>query len=84
MSPKSSFEIVFHFNSISQGSGNDAYGVYQGQVASDNIGWQPANVGKVFHGVEPQLALLVTVVARRPKTSECLAGLKDRGASILK
>lgn len=70
MSPKSAFETVFHFIFPSQGSGNDACGLSQSQVASDDIGWQPPNVGKLFDGAEPQLALGVSVVGLGGKQAQ--------------
>lgn len=51
-----------HFIFTSEGSGNDACGFSQGQVACDNVGWQPPNVGKLFDGAEAKLALGVSVV----------------------
>lgn len=70
MSPKSAFETVFHLLPISQGSGNDACGLPQGQVASDDVGGQPPDVGKLFNGAEPQLALGVSVVGLGGKPAQ--------------
>ena len=56
------WEMVFHLISVSPGSGNDARGFPQGQVARDHVGRQPSNVGELFDGAEAQLALRVRVV----------------------
>lgn len=61
---------VFHLITASQGSGHDACGLPQGQVASDHIGGQPPNVGKFFDGAEPQLALRVSVVGLGGKQAQ--------------
>lgn len=70
MSPKFAFEIAFHRLPISPGSGNDACGLPQGQVASDDVGGQPPDVGKLFDGAEPQLALGVSVVGLGGKPAQ--------------
>lgn len=54
----------------SSGSGNDARGLPQGQVACDHVRRQPANVGELFDGAEPQLALGVCVVGLGGKQAE--------------
>lgn len=58
----SAFETVFHLVSISQGSGNNACGLSQGQITSNYIRWQPPNIGKLLDGTEPQFALRVCVL----------------------
>ena len=70
MSPEFAFETAFHIISVSQGSGNDARGLPQGQVASDDIRWQPPDIGKLFNGAEPQLALGVSVVGLGGKQAQ--------------
>ena len=60
--------MVFHLISVSPGSGNDARGFPQGQVARDHVGRQPSNVGELFDGAEAQLALRVRVVGLGEKT----------------
>lgn len=47
------------------GSGNDACGLPQGQVAGDDVRGQPPNIGKLFNGAEPQFALGVCVVGKQ-------------------
>lgn len=70
MSPKFAFETDFHLISTSQGSGNDACGLPQGQVASDDVRGQPPDIGKLFNGAEAQLALGVGVVGLGGKQAE--------------
>lgn len=70
MSPKSASETVLHFTFTSQGSGNDACGLSQGQVTCDNVRRQPPNVGKLFNSAEAKLALGVSVVGLGGKQAQ--------------
>ena len=69
--------MVFHLISVSPGSGNDACGFPQGQVARDHVGRQPSNVGELFNGAEAQLALRVRVVGLGEKTG------REKGREVL-
>lgn len=76
MSPEFAFGTAFHLVSsrLSQGSRNDARGLPQGQVASDDIRRQPPDVGKLFNSAEAQLALGVSIVGlggKGGKTENC-------------
>lgn len=69
--------MVFHLISVSPGSGNDARGFPQGQVARDHVGRQPSDVGELFDGAEAQLALRVRVVGLGDKTG------REKGREVL-